>query len=81
MRGVPLKVIQELIGQATIEMPLRYAHLAPEAQESAARQLDQPVPHLHAAPGRGSLEARGRRTVACALARCGWGEGRVEERG
>ena len=29
MRGVPLKVIQELMGHATIEMTMRYAHLAP----------------------------------------------------
>ena len=52
MRGVPLKVIQELMGHATIEMTLRYAHLAPEARESAVQQLDRPVPQLHAAPGR-----------------------------
>ncbi|QDE85000.1 hypothetical protein BHS07_27625 [Myxococcus xanthus] len=43
MRGVPLKVIQELMGHATIEMTMRYAHLAPEARESAVQQLDQPV--------------------------------------
>ncbi|MFP2932184.1 tyrosine-type recombinase/integrase [Pyxidicoccus sp. 3LG] len=52
MRGVPLKVIQELMGHATIEMTMRYAHLAPEARESAVQQLDRPVPQLHAAPGR-----------------------------
>jgi len=56
MRGVPLKVIQELMGHATIEMTMRYAHLAPEARESAVQQLDRPVPQLHAAPGR---DARG----------------------
>ncbi|WP_426753906.1 tyrosine-type recombinase/integrase [Myxococcus sp. Y35] len=51
MRGVPLKVIQELMGHATIEMTMRYAHLAPEARESAVQQLDRPVPlQLHAAP-------------------------------
>jgi site-specific recombinase XerD len=51
MRGVPLKVIQELMGHATIEMTMRYAHLAPEARESAVQQLDWPVPlQLHAAP-------------------------------
>jgi integrase len=52
MRCVPLKVIQELMGHATIEMTLRYAHLAPEARESAVQQLDRPAPQLHAAPGR-----------------------------
>jgi len=43
MRGVPLKVIQELMGHATIEMTMRYAHLAPEVRESAVQQLDRPV--------------------------------------
>jgi len=57
MRGVPLKVIQELMGHATLEMTLRYAHLAPEARESAVQQLDRPVPQLHAAPGRDAGEA------------------------
>jgi len=52
MRGVPLKVIQELMSHALIEMTLRYAHLAPEARESAVQQLDRPVPQLHAAPSR-----------------------------
>jgi len=51
MRGVPLKVIQEPMGHATIEMTMRYAHLAPEARESAVQQLDRPV-QLHAAPAR-----------------------------
>ena len=44
--------LQELMGHATIEMPMSYAHLAPEARESAAQQLDQHVPQLHAAPAR-----------------------------
>jgi site-specific recombinase XerD len=52
MRGVPLKLIQELMGHATIEMTMRYAHLAPEARESAVQQLDRPVPQPHAAPAR-----------------------------
>ncbi|CAM4063886.1 tyrosine-type recombinase/integrase [Corallococcus exiguus] len=50
MRGVPLKVIQELMGHAEIAMTLRYAHLAPEARESAVQQLDRPVPRFHPAP-------------------------------
>ena len=44
MRGVPLKVTQELMGHATIEMTMRYAHLAPEARESAVQQLDRRYP-------------------------------------
>jgi integrase len=31
MRGVVLKIIQELMGHATIEMTMRYAHLLPGA--------------------------------------------------
>ncbi len=50
MRGVPLKVIQELMGHATIEMPLRYAHLAPETRESAVPQFDQSASQPYAAP-------------------------------
>jgi hypothetical protein len=29
MRGVPLKMVQELTGHATIEMTMRYPHLSP----------------------------------------------------
>ena len=35
MKGVALKVIQELMGHATVEMTLRYAHLAPSALEES----------------------------------------------
>lgn len=46
MRGVPMKVIQELMGHADLSTTMRYAHLAPGARESAVQQLDQPAPHL-----------------------------------
>jgi integrase len=39
-----LKVIQELMGHATIEMTMRYAHLSPEARERAVQELDRPIP-------------------------------------
>ncbi len=29
IRGVPPKAVQELMGHATIEMTMRYAHLSP----------------------------------------------------
>lgn len=46
MRGAPLKAIQELMGHATIQMTMRYAHLSPEAARDAVRLLDghQPKP-------------------------------------
>jgi len=40
MRGVPLKAIQELMGHATIEMTMRYAHLSPDVKKDAVRALD-----------------------------------------
>lgn len=41
MRGAPLKVIQELLGHATITMTMRYAHLAPEVSREAVKLLDR----------------------------------------
>lgn len=43
MRGVPLKAVQELLGHASMEMTMRYAHLAPEVRSHAVDVLDQPV--------------------------------------
>jgi site-specific recombinase XerD len=44
MRGVPLKAIQELLGHASIEMTMRYAHLAPDVAREAVKLLDAPAP-------------------------------------
>ena len=44
MRGVPLKVIQELMGHVTIEMTERYAHLSPDTRREAIGVLDRPLP-------------------------------------
>jgi integrase len=40
MRGVPLKAVQELMGHATIEMTMRYAHLSPHVPRDAVKLLD-----------------------------------------
>jgi site-specific recombinase XerD len=40
MRAVPLAVVQQLLGHTTIEMTMRYAHLAPGHLESAVASLD-----------------------------------------
>ncbi len=40
MRGVPLKAVQELMGHATLEMTMRYAHLSPDVKKEAVRALE-----------------------------------------
>ena len=44
MRGVALKAVQELLGHATMEMTMRYAHLSPDVRRDAVRLLDAPAP-------------------------------------
>lgn len=44
MRGVPIKVVQELLGHADIQTTLRYAHLSPDMKNDAVNVLDKPVP-------------------------------------
>ena len=43
MKGGPLKVVQELMGHATIQMTERYAHLSPETRRQAVAVLDAPL--------------------------------------
>jgi site-specific recombinase XerD len=40
MRGAAMKVVQELLGHATIEMTNRYSHLSPEVPRHAVKLLD-----------------------------------------
>ena len=40
-----------MMGHATIEMTMRYAHLSPEARESAVQELDRPIPQRRVALG------------------------------
>lgn len=40
MAGVPLNTVRELAGHKTLEMTLRYSHLAPDHQALAIRALD-----------------------------------------
>jgi integrase len=39
--GVTLKAVQEMLGHATIEMTMRYAHLSPDVSKEAVRLLDR----------------------------------------
>ena len=48
MRNVPIRVIQELMGHATIQMTMRYAHLSPCVTKSAVESLDTPRPQVAA---------------------------------
>jgi site-specific recombinase XerD len=40
MRGVPLAAVQQLLGHTTIQMTMRYSHLAPGHLEAAIAMLD-----------------------------------------
>ncbi len=40
MKGAPLKVVQELMGHATIEMTMRYSHLSPQVSKETIKLLD-----------------------------------------
>ena len=39
-RGVPIRTISELMGHATIQMTMRYAHLSPNVGREAVNCLD-----------------------------------------
>lgn len=41
-RGVPLRIVQELLGHTTIHMTCRYAHVAPSTMHAAIAVLDHP---------------------------------------
>jgi integrase len=45
MRGVSLKAVQELLGHASMDMTLRYAHLAPDVRRDAVKLLDGAAQH------------------------------------
>ena len=39
MLGVPLRVVQKLMGHSSIQMTARYSHLAPGFEQGAVEQL------------------------------------------
>lgn len=54
MRGVPLKVVQELLGHATIQMTMRYSHLSPSLHRDAVDALDRDPTDRDPTPGPGA---------------------------
>ena len=47
MRGESMKCIQELMGHATLDMTMRYAHLSPGTRRSAVDALTETPPERH----------------------------------
>ena len=45
MRGVPIKVVQELMGHKDIKTTMRYAHLSPNMGQDAVALLDNNASH------------------------------------
>jgi len=58
MRGVPLKVIQELLGHASIVTTMIYAHLAPHVARDVVRVFGPSAPACHHPDPRGEFGAR-----------------------
>lgn len=51
MRGAVLKSVQELLGHASLETPMRYAHLSPDVRRDAVGLLDGGPSGTYAAHG------------------------------
>ena len=45
MRGVPIRVVQELLGHRDIKTTMRYAHLSPQSRRDAVALLDANASH------------------------------------
>ena len=43
MAGVDIRTLAELMGHRTLQMTMRYAHLAPEHKAAAVAKLDNPT--------------------------------------
>jgi integrase len=41
MAGVPIKIVQEILGHSSLQMVLRYAHVTPEARGEAVDLLEK----------------------------------------
>jgi hypothetical protein len=50
MRGVPIRVVMELMGHSSIVITQRYAHLAPGVDQNAVSLLDRPSAGLSERP-------------------------------
>jgi integrase len=52
MAGVDLRTVQELLGHKSLEMTMRYSHLAPAHKAAAVEKLAQALNQSQEAPGR-----------------------------
>lgn len=62
MRGVDIRTVQELMGHKTIQMTLRYAHLAPQHQLAAVQRLCDTMTRTEEEPGTAQNGATGTTT-------------------
>jgi integrase len=62
MRGVDIRTVQELMGHKTIQMTLRYAHLAPQHQLAAVQRLCDTMTRTEEEPGAAQNGATGTTT-------------------
>lgn len=58
MRGAPLRVVADLMGHATIQMTMRYAHLSPASRRDAVALLDAPAAATNTPTGTGDPRAK-----------------------
>jgi hypothetical protein len=59
MAGVDLRTIAELLGHRTLQMVMRYSHLAPEHQASAVDRLVKSENQRDTKSDTGASEAKG----------------------
>lgn len=62
MQGVDIRTVQELMGHKTIQMTLRYAHLAPQPQLAAVQRLCDTMTRTEEEPGAAQNGATDTRT-------------------
>jgi hypothetical protein len=64
MKGVDIRTVAQLMGHATIQMTMRYAHLAPEHTQDAVDRLvtSSDIPDTKADTGQNSKKRESRKS-------------------